>query len=148
MALMSVTSRHVDAAPERVWAVLADAGKYAHWVVGCRDVRAADPGFPAIGTSFHHTLALGPADLKDESEVLESDPPRRLVLHVQARPLGRGRVEIDLAPDAGGTQVTMREGPASLTARVIFNPLADAALHGRNVESLRRLAELAEAPPG
>jgi uncharacterized protein YndB with AHSA1/START domain len=141
---MSTTRKQIDAPPERVWAVLADADNYAHWVVGSRDIRDADPGFPAVGTRFHHTLAFGPLDLKDSSEVMESDEPRRLVLHVMARPMGRGKVEIDLAPSGTGTQVTMREGPASPIARLTYNPLTDLLLHGRNVEALRRLAELAE----
>lgn len=141
---MSTTRRHVKAPPEKVWAVLADPDNYAHWVVGSRDIRDADPDFPAKGTSFHHTLAFGPLDLKDESSVVESDEPRRLVLHVRARPFGRGAVAMELDPADGGTQVTMHEGPASHVARLLYNPLMDLALHGRNVEALRRLAELAE----
>lgn len=141
---MSTTRRQIDASPERVWAVLADPDNYAHWVVGCRDIRDAHPDFPAAGTSFHHSLAFGPLDLKDESEVVESDEPRRLVLHVKARPLGRATVELDLVARGSGTHVTMHEGPASPIARLVYNPLADLALHGRNVEALRRLAELAE----
>lgn len=141
---MSTTRKQIAAPPEKVWAVLADPDNYAHWVVGSRDIRDADPAFPAEGTSFHHTLAFGPIDLKDTSKVVESDEPRRLVLHVKARPFGRGTVEMDLAPRDGGTQVTMREGPASPVARLLYNPVMDLALHGRNVEALRRLAELAE----
>ncbi len=141
---MSTTQRRVDANPAAVWAVLADPDNYAHWVVGCRDVRDADPGFPAVGTSFHHSLAFGPLDLKDQSSVLEADEPRRLVLHVRGRPLGRGRVELELDAQGSGTCVTIREGPASPLARVVYNPLVDLLLHGRNVEALRRLAELAE----
>ena len=76
---MSTARRQIDAPPERVWAVLADPDSYAHWVVGSRDTRSADPGFPAKGTSFHHTVAFGPIDLRDETEVVESDAPRRLV---------------------------------------------------------------------
>ena len=141
---MSTTQRQIAAPPEKVWAVLADADNYAHWVVGSRDIRDADPRFPAVGSSFQHTLAFGPIDLKDESEVMESEEPRRLVLHVKARPFGRGTVEIDLDAQGGGTHVTMREGPASPVARLFYNPVMDVVLHGRNVEALRRLAELAE----
>ncbi|MCW3011851.1 MAG: hypothetical protein JWO90_2255 [Solirubrobacterales bacterium] len=141
---MSTTRKHIAAPPEKVWAILADPDNYAHWVVGSRDIRDADPGFPAVGTRFHHTLAFGPIDLKDSSEVVEAEEPRRLVLHVMARPFGRGKVVMDLARTGDGTHVTMREGPASPLARLTYNPLADLLLHGRNVEALRRLAELAE----
>lgn len=141
---MSTTRRQIDASPERVWAVLADPDTYADWVVGSRDIRDADSRFPAEGTSFHHTLAFGPIDLKDETTVVEVDEPRRLVLHLKARPLGRGAVAIDLAERDGGTHLTMHEGPVSPIARIVYNPLIDLALHRRNVEALRRLAELAE----
>lgn len=141
---MSTTRRQINASPEDVWRVLAEPDNYAHWVVGSRDVRDADPSFPAEGTSFHHTLAFGPLNLKDHSSVVESDPPRRLVLHVKGRPLGRARVTMGLEPRDGGTHVTIHETPVSPIARLGHNPLADLLLHGRNVESLRRLAELAE----
>ncbi len=141
---MSTTRKQISAPPERVWEVLADPDNYAHWVVGSRDIRDADPGFPAVGTRFHHTLAFGPLNLKDSSEVVEADEPRKLVLHVMARPFGRGKVTMELAPAQGGTAVTMHEGPASPIARLTYNPLTDLLLHGRNVEALRRLAELAE----
>ncbi len=141
---MSTTRRQIDAPPERVWAVLANPDSYAHWVVGSRDTRSADPRFPAEGTSFHHTVAFGPIDLKDETSVVESDAPRRLVLHVKARPLGRAKVRLDLSATGGGTRVTMREGPESLIARLAYNPLVDLLLRGRNDEALRRLATLAE----
>lgn len=141
---MATTHKQIDAPPERVWAVLADADNYAHWVVGSRDVRDADASFPARGASFHHTFAFGPLDLRDVTEVVESDAPRRLVLHVKARPLGRGTVELDLTAVDGGTHVTMHEGPASPVARLFYNPLMDVVLYGRNVEALRRLAALAE----
>lgn len=141
---MATVHRQIDAPPERVWAVLADPDSYAHWVVGSRDTRGADPRFPAEGTSFHHTVAFGPIDLKDETEVVASDAPRRLVLHVMARPLGRAKVQLDLTAAEGGTHVTMHEGPESLVARLVYNPLVDILLRGRNDEALRRLATLAE----
>ena len=59
---MATNRRQIDAPPEGVCAVLSDADCYAHWVVGSRDARDADPRFPAEGTSFHHSVALGPLD--------------------------------------------------------------------------------------
>ncbi len=141
---MSVTQKQIAAPPEAVWAVLADPDYYAGWVMGARDIRDADEGWPAVGTRFHHTLAMGPFNLHDHSEVTESDAPHRLVLHVKARPFGRGYVELNLVPKAGGTHLEMREGPLSLGARLGHNPVANLLLHGRNVESLRRLAAFAE----
>jgi uncharacterized protein YndB with AHSA1/START domain len=141
---MAVNEAYMDAPPERVFAVLADASSYSHWVVGTRAVRAADEGFPAPGTRFHHRLGVPPLTVDDHTEVLASDPPRRLVLLTKARPLGVARVELRLEPDGAGTRVTMTETPADVRTRLLMNPLTDPLVRARNVQSLRRLRRLAE----
>lgn len=141
---MSVNRTRIDATPEQVWAVLADADNYARWVVGARDIRDADETFPAVGTKFHHTQGLGPIDLRDSSEVLVSEPPHHLKLHVMARPMLRAHVDLVLTPDGDATTVEMHEKPVSPVQRLLHNPLTDLVLRGRNVESLRRLKALAE----
>ena len=44
----------------------------------------------------------------------------------------------------GGTDVTMIEDPADPLTAIVFNPLTHLLVRGRNVESLRRLKQLAE----
>lgn len=135
--------------PERVFAVLADAESYARWVVGSEAIRSHDDDWPSPGARFHHRIRLGLLKIDDETEVLEAAPPRRLVLHARARPLGTARVELDLAAQAGGTRVTMTETPGDPITRLTHNPLLDCLLAKRNRESLRRLGELAgAADPG
>jgi uncharacterized protein YndB with AHSA1/START domain len=136
---------HVDAAPEDVFAVLADPGAYADWVVGSKEIRDADPQWPQVGSRFHHTVGLGPFNVRDHSEVVGAEPPYRFVMRVKARPLGTAKVELSMVPVSGGTLVEMREEPWDLWSRLLHNPVADIALHTRNVESLRRLKRLAEA---
>ena len=142
---MSRTERLVKASPEAVWAVLADPDAYAHWVVGSKDIRDADPSWPADGSRFHHTVGVGPFSISDHTEVVRAARPYRLLLHAKARPAGRAKVEVLLVPRGDDTLVEMWEEPASPMARLGHNPVADTLLHGRNVESLRRLAELAES---
>lgn len=145
---MSRTEMHVDAQPEDVFAVLADPDSYGDWVVGSKEIRGADDGFPASGTRFYHRVGFGPIDISDNTEVVESQPPHRLVLHAKARPMGVARVELAMVPQDGGTLVEMREEPISPVSRLMHNPLADFLLHGRNVEALRRLKRLAEQHAG
>ena len=57
---MAVTSRHVDASPEEVYAVLEDAWRYADWVVGAQRVRDVDASWPEPGSRFHHRFGPGP----------------------------------------------------------------------------------------
>ncbi len=144
---MAVTQRTIHATPEQVFAVLADPDSYGHWVVGSHSIRGADPTWPATGSRFHHRVGIGPFTVADHTEALESDPPRRLVLRARARPLGTARVELILTPSRDGTLVTMIEEAADPLSRLGLNPLTDPLVDMRNRESLRRLAELAEAGP-
>ena len=141
---MARNRRYIDASPERVFAVLADAPAYGEWVVGSKHIRDADATFPAPGSCFHHTIGIGPIALRDHTEVLESDPPRRLRLRARARPLGSATVTLDLAAERHGTLVTMIEDPSGFTAPLRFLPVTHLLTRLRNAESLRRLKALVE----
>lgn len=134
----------IAATPEQVFAVLADGRSYGYWVVGSSEIRDVDAGFPAAGTRFHHTVGFGPLKVADHTRVEESVPPHRLTLRAKARPLGTALVRLELHPHAAGTRVVMTEDPADKLSALVFNPLTHLLVRGRNVESLRRLKELAE----
>ncbi len=129
---------------ERVFGVLSDPRSFARWVVGSKEVRRADPGWPAVGTAFDHKVGVWPFALSDHSEVVEAAPPSRLRLLVKARPFARAYVTLSLRPETGGTRVEMDEVAADAGSRLLFNPLTDPLLRIRNRESLRRLKALAE----
>src|SRR6476469_10361131 len=80
--------RETTATPAQVWDVLADGWTYASWVVGASRVRSVDPSWPAPGALIHHSAGAWPLLLDDETEVVESEPGRRLVLQARGRPLG------------------------------------------------------------
>lgn len=139
---------HIQASPEEVFAVLSDAERYPEWVVGAAGIRDQDEDFPAVGSRFHHKVGSWPVGLKDHTEVLASDPPRRLALKAKARPLGTATIEIELRESAAGTEVLMEEGPGDrLTSLVAGNPLADQVLRVRNAEALARLKRVVEGTP-
>ena len=141
---MAITRTSTSEPPEAVWAVLADGWRYAEWVVGCRRIRAVDPGWPAPGTRFHHELGVGPLRLRDHSESLEVDEGRRLVLRARAWPAGEGRVTITITPEGGGgSLVEMEEHPTAGLAKRLDSPPVDLATHLRNEVALRRLARAA-----
>ena len=141
---MAVTETWVDASPEAVFEVLADPRSYAHWVVGATRTRAADAAWPRPGTRFHHTQGLFGIGLRDNTEVIASNPPRQLVLEARIRPLAVNKVELRLRPRGSGTRVTMVEYPIGGMAAMVDNPLMDKLIHLRNLESLRRLRRMAE----
>ena len=136
---------HIRATPEEVFAFLSDPECYPQWVVGAAGVRDQDDEFPAVGSRFHHKVGSWPLGLKDHTEVIEVEPPHRLVLKAKARPLGTATIELDLRESADGTEVRMEETPGDrLTSLFIGNPVADTALRLRNAEALTRLKRLVE----
>lgn len=133
----------IPASPERVFAVLSDGWAYASWVVGASHIRDVDDGFPAPGTRIHHSVGGWPLMVKDVSEVLESEPNRKLVLKVKAWPLLGGIVKIELEPDGDGTIATMSEEFVDGPGKLLPEPLIAPVLNARNRESLKRLADRA-----
>jgi len=142
---MASSEIFVRAAPDRVFAVLADASLYADWVMGAQEVLDADAAWPEEGSALAHRTGVGPAALTDTTEVLESEPPHRLVLLANLSRLGSVRVELTLHADGEGTRVHMDEVPVAGVSAALHNPLSDLALDMRNVLSLQRLRDLAEA---
>ncbi|KUL27185.1 SRPBCC family protein [Actinoplanes awajinensis] len=143
---MATVVRTVHAPPERVFAVLADGWSYSDWVVGTTHIRDVEASWPEAGAELHHKAGPWPFSLHDKSTVLACVPGRELTIRAGLWPLGEAIVKIVLDTEANGdTRVTMHEkfdsGPL-LWAR---NKINDLVLHQRNVEALRRLADIAES---
>lgn len=136
---MSVNVRRMSCTPEQVFSALADPWVYPTWVVGASRLRAADDRYPALGSRLHHSIGVWPFVLNDETRVDEWDPPHRVVLEAKTRPFGTERVIIDVKPRGGGSVVRMEEYPHTGPVTLIPDAIADAILHVRNAESLRRL---------
>jgi uncharacterized protein YndB with AHSA1/START domain len=135
---------YIKVPPEAVFAVLSEPRSFARWVVGSREIRRADPGWPTVGAAFDHKVGVWPFTLSDNSEVVQCEPPRLLKLLVKARPFSRAYVTLRLKPVDGGTQLGMDEFAADARSRLFFNPLTDPLIHMRNSVSLRRLKALSE----
>jgi NAD(P)-dependent dehydrogenase (short-subunit alcohol dehydrogenase family)/uncharacterized protein YndB with AHSA1/START domain len=139
---------HIHATPEEVFAVLSDPERYPEWVVGAAGIRDYDEEFPAVGSRFHHEVGPGPFNVRDHSEVIEVEPPHRLVLKAKVRPLGTATIELDLRESEGGTELRMEETPGDrLTSLLAGNPVADTVLRVRNAEALARLKRVVEGVP-
>jgi uncharacterized protein YndB with AHSA1/START domain len=140
---VATNTRYMPVASEAVWDVLADPASYGYWVVGSKVIRDADPGFPAPGTKFHHTIGVGPLTVRDHTEVLEAQRPRLMRLRAKARPLGTATVTLELTRDGEGTRVRMSENPDGPFAILALSPALHLFTKARNAESLMRLEELA-----
>jgi hypothetical protein len=142
---VAIVQRTVKATPHRVFAVLADGWTYSDWVVGTVHVRDVDPSWPAVGSKLHHKAGPWPFSLQDSSTVLACEPGKSLTLKAGLWPLGSARVAISLAPvGTTSTRVTIEEDFEAGPLLFVRNKINDLLLHRRNVESLRRLADIAE----
>jgi hypothetical protein len=144
---MSTNARVMDATPDDIWAVLADGWLFPVWVVGATRMREVDAQWPEVGGCLHHSVGAWPLTLDDMTEVLQSVPGSLLVLRARAWPAGEAQVTIRLRPQGARTEVVIEEeaaaGPASLVPQMLLDP----PLKWRNVETLRRLAHIAERRP-
>ena len=76
--------------------------------------------------------------------MLESDPPRRLVLRAKGWPLGEANVVVELAPVGDGTRVVIHEDAAQGRGRLAPLVVRGPMLKWRNTETLRRLKYVVE----
>lgn len=130
--------------PDRVWKVLADGWLYPLWVVGASRMREVDDDWPAVGSRIHHSFGSWPLLLDDTTSVLECAPGSFLAVRARAWPTGEAEVKLHLSAIGSHTRVVIEEDVSSGPARLVPRPLRAAGLKWRNVESMRRLAFLAE----
>jgi hypothetical protein len=141
---MVTVTRAARCTTDAVLRVLADGWSYSTWVVGTARIRAVDPTWPEPGTRILHSVGLWPALLDDETVVRAWDPERSIELQARGWPAGEARVLIEVTPVAVGCLIRITEdadkGPGVLVPR----PVRSAVIRPRNVETLRRLALIAE----
>ena len=112
---MATNERFMAVPPQAVWDVLADPAGYGYWVVGSKLIRDAEPGWPAPGTKFHHTIGVGPLTLSDHTVALEAEPLRRLKLRAKGRPAGTATVTMELEARAAARSCASRRTPTACT---------------------------------
>ena len=141
---MSVNTRTIKARPTKVWEVLADGWLYPLWVVGATRMREVDEDWPAPGAELHHSAGVWPVLIDDSTEVVEVSPGESLRLRARAWPAGEAEVVITLTAQGDHTVVELREDAVSGPGRLLPPPLRRPMIGWRNVETLRRLAAIAE----
>ncbi|WP_293783982.1 SRPBCC family protein [uncultured Aeromicrobium sp.] len=141
---MTTITRTIKAAPEQIWAVLADGWLFPTWVAGAARMRDVEEAWPAEGSRIHHSVGVWPLLIDDATISTGCIPGRELRLRARIWPAGEAEIRLTLTPQGDETLVEMEEhlvaGPATLVPNVLSAP----PLKWRNIETLRRLAFLAE----
>lgn len=141
---MATVTAHIKASPADVYRVLSDGWTFAQWVVGTSHMRAVDAQWPAAGSKLYHCVGVWPATIRDHTEVKEAETGKRLLLTARGWPAGEAEIELVLIPDAGGTQIVMREEATAGAGYLLRNPVGEKLIYRRNVESLARFSALVE----
>ena len=141
---MITTTRTVHASPSEIWDVLSDGWLYPVWVVGASRMREVEDSWPTEGSRLHHSLGAWPLLINDDTEVVESRRDSLLSLRGRGWPLGEVAIVIRLRPVASDTEVVIEEDVVAGPGHLAPKPLRALALRWRNIETLRRLAYIAE----
>lgn len=107
------TSIHVDATPDRVWAVVGDLGSSADWAGSGQvlSIRQTSAGSVGVGTVYEAQEKIG-AKFKSLSKILTYEPNRQISwvsapTQMKNAPDERWHLwTVTLAPENGGTRVT------------------------------------------
>jgi uncharacterized protein YndB with AHSA1/START domain len=134
----------IDASPSDVYETLLDAASYPKWVVGAKGLGGVDRSWPRLGSRFYPKVGAGPVAMADNTQIIEKQENRLVVLCVQLRPLATGIVRLWLTSKARGrkTRVVMTEDATSGPLAWFKNPVTTATIVARNAVSLRRLRRL------
>jgi hypothetical protein len=141
---MSSTTRVIKATPAAVWDVLADGWLYPLWVVGASRMREVESSWPDVGAKLHHSVGAWPLLIDDTTEVTGSRPHQFLGLRGRGWPVGEVDVAIHLRASGAETEVVIEEDAAAGPGLLVPKPVRGISFRWRNVETLRRLAYLAE----
>lgn len=143
MPQLSATT-HVDATPERVFAHVDDPDAAPGLVEGLTRWAPLGEQQHGVGAAFAAALKVGPRTVDGELRTIESVPGRRLAWAASdGFPL---RIAWDLAPAAGGTDVTFTvevTPPGGLAGRLLAKTVEPAIRSSvdRTVATLKRQVE-------
>lgn len=107
--IVVTVERHIDAPPERVFDAWLDADAVGQWLFATPDgVMEKVEIDPRVGGKFLIVERRSGQPAEHFGEYLEMERPRRLVFSFAAmRDSGYTRVEITIAPEGGGSRVTL-----------------------------------------
>src|ERR1700712_1916360 len=128
----------------QVVAVLSDGWLLGLWVGGASRIRDVEESWPAPGSTVQHSVGSWPALLDDTTTVKAVVANRSVRLQARAWPAGEADVLSELHARPGGCRVSITEDAVKGPGTWLPKPIRSILLNRRNVESLRRLAFLAE----
>ncbi len=145
MARIEATT-HIEASPERVWAVLIDWEGQPRWMQDARAVEVLSQRRTGTGVVVSARTDIAGVVIDDPMEVTEWDEPRVLGVHHRGRVI-RGVGRFELTPTHAGTKLLWWEevqvpfgGVGEAIAEITVVPFTTRVFR-RSVAALKRLCE-------
>jgi len=142
-------SKHIDASPERVFALATDFARAPDVIGGIDKVEMLTDGPVGAGTRFLETRTLFRFASTQEVEITHFEPPRHYALACESHG-SRYLTEVRLEPNRTGTQVEMRfeAQPQSFMAKAMvqtMQPMLDSVAREleRDLEDMKAVLEAA-----
>jgi len=128
----------ISAAPEALFAYLADLDNLDEWMPGILSAEVTSPGEIGVGTTARVVRALGAQQVAAQLTVAEYDPPRHLVITSEVSGV-RVAASLDLEPAADATDLRFAmEIRGSMLTR-FMEPMIAGAAGGEIDATLERL---------
>ncbi|HET9692044.1 MAG TPA: SRPBCC family protein [Acidimicrobiales bacterium] len=137
----------LDVTPEQAWEAAVDWPGQSAWVIGS-SVRATSGGGRGVGATIEAVTGIGPLALHDPMQIVEWDPPHRVVLHhVGTLVRGDAVYEVERLPGNRSrlvwAETLQASGPVLRVAYAVGTPLFGVMVRW----SLRRFARVAAKRP-
>jgi uncharacterized protein YndB with AHSA1/START domain len=135
-------SVHIDRDPAEVFEFVADAENNPRWHPYVKETRWLDAGPIRVGRRGRQTSRLLGFSYTVEAEVLEWEPPRRVVLGTVAGD-ATVRTVCEVTPEAGGCRLDIwTEGEFTNPLLRLLSPILILTLKRQALSDLRRLGEV------
>lgn len=141
-------TQHVDAPPERVFAVMTDLEHAAEHFPALRSLELLTAGPVQRGTRFRATRTVLGRPYTEEMEVLEHEPPEHYVIGCDSHGFQIvSRFHFQPRPNGTQVELSLEATPKTLAAR-LMGPLVGKLLARVGEEASADLAALAAAAEG
>jgi len=128
---------HVDASPDDTWGRLVDVGRWPEWNPSCVSAEAEEPLREGSRMDLRLLHPRG-RDFYTRPRVARLEAPRAFAWRATGPGL-RADTELELAPEDGGTRVTLTSTSAGALAfayRLAMRPRTQARLYLRMLDGL------------
>ncbi|MGH2394159.1 MAG: SRPBCC family protein [Candidatus Limnocylindria bacterium] len=141
-------SARIGAAPEEVFAYLADLDNLADWQSGVVATEGTSAGEMGVGTTARVTREMMGQRLSVPLTITEFDPPRRLVIGSEVSGV-KAVAELDLSEaDGGATQLAFAMEIRGSMLTTFMEPMIASAAGGDIEASLEKLRTRIEGGAG